>query len=436
MLNRYIYKNSQLANAFVILFFCITLVPYTQSFIPIAIAQLVLFSIIYGTFICYAHNAPLLHVKSLDGKLYWFFIFLYIPLLGIRLYVDFILKNIDFFVYGSGYTIIFFYIAEIVLPAFILHRYRVHISTKYISKYLIGILLVCMLLSIHKIINGDVEISNDGRFDNGYGIFSIEFGHYAVSLILLCITQLKTTVNNWAKPLFIIPIAIGFFAAMLAGSRGPIIALILCLVVYYLSNTNNSSKLIKYLFIFVLICPFIIYWAEEISDLFTSMGIRSVDRIYNSFLGDGSLANQTSGRDILYNDALFYFGESPIVGYSYLIPGKIYCHNIILEQFMALGIFGGSIFLIINVIALKHSWHILRYNREYAIIPLLYIQYFIFGCFSSTSIDLPQYWLFMLLTMNYSALSQNLRFHLTNHKLPDRFQNYEQFNICNHPDLS
>ncbi|MDE6192717.1 MAG: O-antigen ligase family protein [Muribaculaceae bacterium] len=338
-------------------------------------------------------------------------------MLGIRLFVDFLLKRIDFFAFGSGYTIMFFYFMQIVFPVILLSHYKVINNVQKVGFWLVAILSVCMILSILKIAKGEVEITRDGRFDNGFGIFSIEFGHYAVSLILISVLLLKSKIKNVIKPILIITIFIGSLAAILAGSRGPIMALIVCLAIYAISNTGNITKLLKIICILAIISPFIVYWAEEITDFFSSMGIRSAERIYNAFLGEESITNQTSGRDTLYKDAIYYFSESPLLGYSYLIPGKIYCHNILLEQYMALGIIGGSIFLGINIIGLRSAWNILRYHRGYALIPLLYIQYFIFGCFSTTIINLPQYWLFLLLTMNYSSTISAKKFIQPKHTL-------------------
>ena len=397
-------SDSQIGNYIVIAFFCISLTPYLSAYLPNAILQLILYISICGLMLAYTQRTSLIHLKGrIDDQLFWVLLAVYIPMLGIRLYVDFIIIGREFFVFGSSFTILFVYMMQIVIPALFFRFYDFKINSRRIGYILAEILCVCMILSINKILNGDVEISDDGRFDNGYGIFAIEFGHYAISLVLCSIVLLRSTKRFGVRLLLILSILIGFFASILAGSRGPYMALVICIGILFIGKNRRKGRILKYVLIGITLLPLCLYCLSVLSDVFADLGFRSFERIYESFFGGESLANQTSGRDILYKEAMDYFSMSPVWGYSYLIPGKIYVHNILIEQFMALGIVGGCVFLVINILALRKAWDIIKNNPDFSLIPILYIQYLIFGCFSSTIINLPQYWLFLLLTMNHQV---------------------------------
>lgn len=386
-------------DCIVILFFCISLVPYISAFIGNAGAQLILYFMIYSLIVKYIWSANVIKQKL---NFFQLMLLLYVPMLGIRLLNDFVLPDKTFFIFGSSLTILIVYALQIVLPSLIFNRYSFHIDVKRIGIILSFILLICMTLSIIKIMNGEVEMTRDGRFDNGYGIFSIEFGHYGITLVLISILTMRDKLKPILKLTMIANIAVGLTASFLAGSRGPIMALIICLAIYTIARIKNIRRLILIILLILLLIPLLIVILQEFKDEFEMLGIRSFDRIYDSFLGDDGLTSKTSGRDTLIEDAIYYFLKSPIVGYSFLIPGKIYCHNIIVEQFMALGMFGGLCFLTINIIAVFNAWRIIRFIPKYSMIAILYLQYLIFGCLSITIINLPQYWLFLLLMMNIS----------------------------------
>lgn len=410
-------KHYAYADYLAIAFFCLPLVNYLRDFIPNYIVQLILYGIIYLLlFLDLRHSHEL---KKRNNALFIIIVF-YVIFLGLRLFTDFIYPNKTFFVYGSPYTILFVYIFQILLPCIILNFIKFEINIQKIGKWIIIILTICVILSINKIIHGEVEVSNDGRFDNGYGIFSIEFGHLGVTLILVSYLFINQIKSQLYKIILIICIIIGFIGVAFAGSRSPFLAAMVCIAFYTFAKIKSTKKLLGLLGVLIVALPLILLLLTAFSEFFSSLGFQSFERIYDSFFGEGDITSKTSGRDSLYDEGIELFSVSPIFGYSFLIPGKIYVHNIFLEAFMGMGIFGGIFFLIMNFIGVRYAWYIIKYNPSYAAIPVLYIQYMIFGSFSTTIIALPLYWLFYLLTINI-AYQLNIG---SEHKLRKYISNY------------
>lgn len=210
-------------------------------------------------------------------------------------------------------------------------------------------------------------------------------------------------------PLGMLFIAVGLSAMVLSGSRSPFVALAICLFVLL------KSKYSKWYYLFIgliLVVIFANLFQEEVlrfNDYLKSMGISSFDRVVNTFWGEGmSMADSSSGRDDIWAVGWSMFIQNPILGVSYLMPDDSYVHNIFIEQFMSLGLFGGVLFILINIKTLYFGWKTITYFPNTALVYVLFIQYLVLGCFSRTIIALGAYWLFMFITIkNYERFRQN-----------------------------
>ncbi|MDE5628519.1 MAG: O-antigen ligase family protein [Muribaculaceae bacterium] len=393
--------TGRLIGYIVLILFCQELVPYTGSFVDQTIVRIAVYIIGLCLMV-----VTLFRKKNISHKqsIIWIFIFVYQLMLFARLYVDFIEPGKGFFLYKSPSTIVFFYFFGLLLPAIYFRNIVAYFSIKRIFWYSAVILFICMSASVLKILAGEVDMSRDGRFDSGFGVFSISFGQYACSLALISVYLLKET-NLLQKAILIGWIVLSGVCIGFSGSRGPFVAFFVCLAIYLLAQNPRYiwvGALLIVLCLFSDLIKDLFFW---LSDYLDSIGVTPFKRIVNTIFAEDGLQNHTSGRDTLVDEGWELFLRNPIFGSSYLIPGKIYVHNIIVEQFMALGIFGGIIFLIINAITFRMGWIVMRRQPSFAIIPILYLQYFIFGCLSITIISLAPLWLFMYLTINrYCAL--------------------------------
>ena len=185
--------------------------------------------------------------------------------------------------------------------------------------------------------------------------------------------------------------------AIFANSRSPILALIVCIIFYTL-----VIKKFKLLFISIIVFILFIFYIQELNVFFSSYGTGFVERLANSFL-EYDNKDITSGRNEIYFNSINEFFENPFFGSSFLIqsePKGEYPHNLVIESFMALGIIGGVLFMSLIFITLKKAFKLIRINKKYTFISLLFVQYLIFSMFSRSIINLPLFWVTMIL-VNY-----------------------------------
>ncbi len=385
------------ASLMVVIMFCIVLAPYADKFVNRVTLQVSAYIIAIMCMMVIAFKSK--SVSYHNVKWFWSLLFIYLLFLFVRLFVDFVLPDKGFFMYNNSETVMFFYFCPILIPAVFFFKHKIEFNVRKCFWVCAIIFAICMVASYRAFLSGDIEMSNDGRYGSGFGIFSISFGQYACSLILISIYLLRGS-SIMQKIILVSFILLGGICIALSGSRGPFVTLFLCLIMYFVANNPKLIWAFVIIGILVMFGDFLKELFMELDSYLRSIGITSFSRIVNTVFADDGLAKHSSGRDILYDEGVALFLKHPFFGNSFLIPGKIYVHNIILEQFMATGIFGGLIFIIINIIAFRQGIKLIRFNRNLSIFPLLMLQYFVFGCLSLTIIALAPYWLFMFLTIS------------------------------------
>ena len=194
-------------------------------------------------------------------------------------------------------------------------------------------------------------------------------------------------------------IVVGLFVSIAAGSRGALVALIVCFIAYLYMNGHKMKILIGLPVLaglFILLLPIL-------NDILISFDNQALDRLYNSIYDPNSMeAGVTSGRDVLYQHAFENIWENPFVGSSLFIKGE-YVHNSVLEAFLGTGIFGGALFLFIIISVLISAFRMAEKDKRYLFVSLLFIQYLTYSLFSRTLSMLPLLWLSMYLVIYLNA---------------------------------
>ncbi len=390
--------NFLLPVIIVVLMFSVELTAYIQRWIDKSLASILLYQIVI---VCMLFFAAKRKREINTNNLIWPILYFYLLLLFIRLVIDFVIPGKGFFLYKTANTILFFYCCPILIPSIFFRQYRFDFDVKSVAFIIGVILLLCVVSSLNDILSGHAIQDNDGRYRTA--IFSIGFGQYSTTLFIIgCYLVKVLTGFKLSRIIALIFTVVGVTGVIFSGSRGPFITTITCFVVFILSQVKNTKRLIIVVIIIMLIIPLAGDVLIDINNYMRSNGIYAFDRVIRSLFEENGLTNHSSGRDNLYKEAWELFMNNPLLGHSYLIPGKIYAHNIIVEQFMATGLFGGLAFLIVNIWGLIKGFKLMRRDLTFAIVPLLYLQYFIYGCLSVTILALFPYWLFLLLTINKS----------------------------------
>ena len=388
-------KSLVKASSFAVMsLFCLDLAPYITA-IPVVYTKslLLLISALSLIFIKFKEKHKL-KTDIIDQIL-----MVYITMLFIRLFVDFVIKGQTFFVYSNTITVFVFTTGIILLPFMCFKSTLIRYNMNYIAIGLYVALFLCLILSVNSIFNGVVEATTSGRFGGMEGgVFSILFGHLGVSLIIISIC---INITSYPKIIKICLSTIGVFVGALcmifSGSRGPFVAFVVVLVVYLILQINTLKRRYFVILILAVISLFLKSILKFINDFLQSIEITSFSRIYNSYISEDDVS---SGRSWIFQGAWDDFLNNPVFGKAFLLDDASYVHNIFIEQFRALGFSGGIIFVIINLSMIIRGWKLIELNSRYSLFYLLFLQYLLFGCFSSCIITLPQYWIFLFVILN------------------------------------
>lgn len=388
------------------LLFLVDLVAIFNDYVPVSILKVLLyifcFSLLYSVLrhskktICY------------ENKSFWHLTMIYFIMLFIRLCVDFVLPWKGFFLYLNPLTIVFFYFMTMVIPSYFIRR--VNGELDYMRFSLISGICLCIYLfySYSQIVSGKIDtVTPGGQYAGFGGIDIITYGHLGLSLVLIAVYILMYS-NMKIKVLSLLFLFIGISTMIFSGTRSSFLGLVICLII--LLRSKYSKWYFSIIGLVIVMASFKYFSAEiiQLNEHLNSVGIGSFGRVVNTFIyGNTSLDETLSGRDDIWKIGLNLFSQNPIFGTSYLLPDYSYVHNIFLEQFMALGIIGGSIFVIINLKAIFLGWKAIANSPKTVLIYALFIQYLILGIFSRTIIALGAYWLFMFITIkNYERVKE------------------------------
>jgi O-antigen ligase len=138
-------------------------------------------------------------------------------------------------------------------------------------------------------------------------------------------------------------LSVGLYSLLLTSSRGPLLflSIYLILLLFHSARSNMPKTLAIILFVVIGFVGIIQYFG--LGEIFYEMFISRFTTVAGS-----SIDESAEGRAVAYQGAISQFLSSPFIG-SFLEERtlKQYPHNIIIESFMALGIFGGLLFVVI-----------------------------------------------------------------------------------------
>lgn len=209
----------------------------------------------------------------------------------------------------------------------------------------------------------------------------ITFGHVGVTTILatLGMSRYCTRKIEWLG--LAAAAALGCVAIQLGGSRGPLVALLICITLAALFLKGYRWLLLP------LIAGSLLMTGESSLDSQSLLGSRVTSSVQS---------DSPEIRVLMAAGAIEQFLESPLVG-SAIIERQFedYPHNPFLEAAMAVGIVGLLLLVIINLRALRHILGSLR--RGTLLVPLLAVQAVVAAQVSGSLSASASLWLFLAL---------------------------------------
>lgn len=318
---------------------------------------------------------------------------IYVWLYFVRLFYDFMIAGVEQEIVTNPFAAVFLYANAAIVPFYGLQLFRWDLmDMRKLNTAILLIFLTMGMVSMSYIVTGKAleYLGPDGRFMGNESMDTIAFGHLGTTITLLAIALFYQKGNRLGhKLLSIWSIAIGLFISIAAGSRGALVALIICFIAYLYMNGHKLKILIGLPVLAVLFIG-LLPW---LNDILISYDNQALERLYASIYEPNSLeAGVTSGRDILYAKAWHLFTNNMLFGSPLFVDGE-YVHNSIFESFLGLGILGGCLFVALIGYGFVSAIRLAEKDKQYLFVSLLFIQYLSYSLFSRTLSMLPLFWL-------------------------------------------
>lgn len=292
-----------------------------------------------------------------------------------------------------------------LLPAVAI-RYADNIDYQWVLKWFFILLFIALLISLVLNLSTPLteEASSKGQYSGSSAMNTISYGHYGVTFALLSMFLFNKSVVLYKKLFYVACFFFGLFIMYLAGSRSPLVALLVCLLFFQVNNTG----LFKGLFVISLLTVPLIIFSDQIIEFLSGFGGSFINRVLSTVNSGNS-----SGRDVLYAEAYEQFLNSPILGNAFVLQGGVgsgfYPHNMILEAFMATGVIGGIIFLIWIFQCLQTSYKLIAASNQNAWAGVLFLQYLIYAMFSQAIFSNAGFWHYSILIWSIAGISVKQR---------------------------
>lgn len=203
----------------------------------------------------------------------------------------------------------------------------------------------------------------------------IFYGHLGVSLVLLLlywVFDARPGVLGWVA--CAVGCVGGIAVAVLSGSRGPLLALVVGGIALLAAHWARGRRLTA---LFVIAgCGVVLWWG--VTGFGEELGLATLGRIQSALAGLADQSGQLHLR--MLHDAWLQFMGSPFTGSAVVEIGSgEYPHNVVVESFMATGVLGGALFCGLLGISAVSAWRLIRSGRASVWVAVLYAQYLAFA---------------------------------------------------------
>lgn len=298
-----------------------------------------------------------------------------------------------------------FGIGACLVPAWAVALHGNSIKSGVLSLWLVSLSTIFLLIAYFA--GSTVVQSETGRvYDTGRlmleSINPIKVGHTAATLVL-CVHWL-IRFSRPSKPRILALLALTLFAGLMlfeSGSRGPLVAMLIGMI--FLEALKGGWSLLFMIMLGVVVSPFLVF---DMSALDHLLGVSFFSRLDAAL----TFADASSRMRLAQlSGAWQLFLDNPLLGGALEDPTfRIYPHNIIVEAFMATGIFGGLLLLVLCVWALLKAFAEALLSPESALVGALFVQYLLAAQFSSSIWGAYPFWVLcgFVVALNKGRLSQ------------------------------
>jgi hypothetical protein len=295
------------------------------------------------------------------------------------------------------------------------HRLRVALHTVAFVGATAG-WLYCWIYAA-AIFSGGYGRLKGGQFVGDYvTVNPLQLGYMGSGLVVLAFALLRSNFRGllkwFALPLVIAP---GVLLISFSGSRGPVIALLGCFVIYIFANLKQGG-LLRVMVATSLGACFLTagIWFMIATD--SALFIRFINTFYGLTEGGDAMS-----RFELYEMAWQQFLNGPVFGDFVELRGAyIYPHNFFLEALISTGIVGFILFSTLVLGTCILAFRLMRQYSKYGWVSLLYFHYFIYSMVSSALYSNTYFWCSLGLVL---GVWQSARYGFINSDVSGNHQN-------------
>ena len=289
---------------------------------------------------------------------------------------------------------LFFYIVGMCLIPMI--AILLHSSVRFApaavrtSLIVLGVTCAAILLFSREILHTEF-----GRLRVDGGLNQITLGHLGVSLVILSLFLLlsRQPIVHVSKLVLYALITFGLLVIGLASSRGPLFALlvILPLLIFFALRQGRKMTTLIVIVVAVLCIPSGVLLVKSLGSNIDQRLLSTVERTESG----------KESRIDMWQSAWEDFLDYPLTGRALEGRYDIYPHNLLIESFMATGMFGGGAFVWILLLGFRAALRLIGQSSEYAWIGFLFLQMTVYGCFSGSLWSLSGFWYMLAAVLVY-----------------------------------
>lgn len=307
-------------------------------------------------------------VKSIrEVKIIW----IYWTLILMRCFFDiFIRTDIPHIDTNMRNTQLLLIVTNAFLPSIAIYKSYNNIDFNKLLKWCYLAIVASSYLTVFVNTSMLLQADTGWRVDANAALNTIATGQLGLSGVILSAYILVYRPLKFLSKLFVaITLIIDILIMLRAGSRGPILCFAVIVAIYVLGTTKNKILNISLLSVLSLLVLATMDYIERV--------IYDIAPVLYYRLFEVSSEDQLIGRDNLYDQALNAFADSPIWGKYFALynnGGMWWCHNIILESMMQLGLIGLCLMLYMIIKSVKKAMYLISIKSTFFWIALLLIQ--------------------------------------------------------------
>ena len=214
------------------------------------------------------------------------------------------------------------------------------------------------------------------RGEGNIALNSISFGHTCVTLFVIFLSWM--VYQNKRKWVGIIIggglLVLSFVLMLRVASRGPLVTFVVVILFFLFCRTKN-----KLMGLIISLTLILLVWFN-ISTIFEWLG--TISPMMEQRMAAAIFEDDSSGRDILYREAINIFLQNPILGKQFVLNNGFYSHNSILDVMIGLGFFGALVWVYLLLKNIKLGYYNVASISSLMTISLLSVQFIIKGLFS------------------------------------------------------